>query len=227
MNIASHLAIATRRARGDRTFSQALDDVRRGSRDPAALATLVERWGNPFSADAEFLGEVIAQAENQDGLIVETGSGLTTVVLAAVAPHRALSLEGSRYWLAQAKVELARHKLQRSIRLKYSPVVAREGMTWYADRLPDVGPWHKASLIVCDGPPGHRGGRGALMPAMSSLMTPETVILFDDADRPAEQRMLAHWRDEYGASIVLSGSNQQYAVITGASAAGHSRVEEP
>ena len=80
-------------------------------RAPSVYSTLwtdaVFGWGNEkWSADEMYLAEVVRSAEKTNGSILECGSGLTTVLMSAVAARRGLhlhALEHNEGWHARVR----------------------------------------------------------------------------------------------------------------------------
>jgi hypothetical protein len=198
--------------------------MRRYLRDPeAALApgstvmpNLVYGWGNDFwSALEEYLKACVRGAMAADGPILECGSGLTSLVVGAVAQRTGntmWSLEHNPEWSRKVQERLTRYRID-AVRLLTAPLKDHPDFTWYdapVDRMPD-----RFALVVCDGPPGMtRGGRYGLAPVMGSRLKPGCVILLDDAGRQEERKIAGRWEAELGATSEILGDQKPYIRLT-------------
>jgi cobalt/nickel transport system ATP-binding protein len=196
---------------------EALRDLPPGAVPHAdTLRMMCEAWGNPtFQAGEEYLREIAVRAANADA-ILECGSGLTTILLAAVAGERGIpviSLEHNESW-ASLVSDVLDHAGLRGVTLVAGPLVDHDGFHWY--RVPEALP-ERISLVVCDGPPGSTyGGRYGLAPLMKSRFTADTIILVHDAEREDERRILRRWQDEFGfvtTDVVPEAGGREYAVV--------------
>lgn len=186
------------------TLPRALATCRRGGTlTPGQLGQLVYGWGNAsYSADTNFLEECLSRVGQGTGPILECGSGLSTLLLAAAAESRGrtlVALEHTPAWADRVQAELDRYGL-RSARVLKAPLVCSDGFDWY-DVAP-VDPQARFALVVCDGPPmATRGGRYGLLPIMRSRLTDDAVVLLDDAVRPEERAIAARWQTEFGGRL--------------------------
>jgi predicted O-methyltransferase YrrM len=175
-------------------------------------------------AGADFLlllaRQVLAQ---KPGLVVEFGSGVSSVVIA-----RCLQLNGHGRLLSfdhdEGFAELTRRRLQRAGLVAevhaapLRPGLAGYGGSWYGHgELPDA-----IDLLVIDGPQAWRQGqeesRGSAAPAAFARLAPGAVVLLDDAARPGEQRVAARWRAEF-PDISFAAAETQKGVLIGRRAA--------
>src|SRR5687767_11766863 len=172
---------------------------------PDILSELGHAWGDDgFRAVGGYLEEVARRAAHAQGPVLEIGSGLTTLMLAALVGRHDLSV-----WTLEHHPEFFRHteaKLKRcnltNVHLILAPLRDYGEFCWYdppLDALPrDFG------LVIADGPPGDvKGGRFGLLPVLRSYFAPEAVVLLDDAERPKERAVLQKWASEYGLSHQL------------------------
>jgi hypothetical protein len=182
------------------------------------LEALREGWGNvTWSADVPYLADVATRAAAADRPVLECGSGLTTLLLAALAARRGIPvwvLEHDPRWSRRVAGRLRR--LRRAglsaVSLRLAPLRPYEGFSWYAPPLEEMPT--RFGLVVCDGPPGDTpGGRYGLMPVMGERLA-GAVILLDDADRPGERKVLDRWAREHGAGIeTVRGEAGVHAVV--------------
>lgn len=198
--------------------------MKRFLKDPGActrpgspvLADLIYGWANQgWSALHEYLAGCIDHALTARGPILECGSGLSTLLLAAVAKKRGQpywALEHTSKWASKVQVTLAKYKLD-SVVLCAKPLKDYGDFCWYdvpLESMPD-----RFSLVVCDGPPvDTKGGRSGLVPVMRDRLKPGCVILLDDAGREHELAIAKRWEVELGAPFEIIGSVKPYLKMT-------------
>lgn len=192
--------------------------------DPAAcshpghrvLTDLIYGWGNEaWSAQDEYLAGCLQHALTARGPILECGSGLSTILVGAIATKRGRShwaLEHRPEWAAKVQRCLKRYRLDRVV-LCTDPLSDHGSYCWYDAPLaamPD-----SFSLVICDGPPaGTKGGRYGLVPIMQERLGPGCVILLDDAGRDEERAAARRWQAELGAGLQVRGSSKPYFEVT-------------
>lgn len=153
-----------------------------------------------WKADVGFLRHIVNEiARLRPAQVVELGAGASTLIAA-----RALALNGggrltsfdqhsgfvdaTRNWLAD-------HGLHADLR--HAPLSAESDAwpgSWYAlDGLPD-----QIDLLIIDGPPWsvHPLVRGAA-DSLFSRLSPNGVVLLDDAARPGERIVARRWRQRW------------------------------
>jgi hypothetical protein len=164
--------------------------------EPDLLAELVYGWGNSWSAQHEYLDAALKHVRETDGPILECGSGLSTLLMAAVAQQRGshiYSLEHEPKWAARVQRYLNKYRFT-SVTLAVAPLRSYGDFDWYS--LPSLQTIPgRISLVVCDGPPGAttRGGRYGLVPVMLEKLRPDCTILLDDGARQEELTIAARW----------------------------------
>jgi predicted O-methyltransferase YrrM len=177
---------------------------------------LIYGWGNEsWSAPDEYLTECIHHALTSRGPILECGSGLSTLLIGAIAKKRGQShwaLEHKPEWATKVKRYLNKFKLD-SVVLCANSLKDYGNFCWYdapLESMPD-----SFFLVVCDGPPADtKGGRYGLVPIMRERLKPGCIILLDDADREEELAIARRWQAEIGASLEILGSKNPYIEMT-------------
>ena len=176
------------------------------------IKRLIYGWGNEdWSALDEYLTACISHALEAKGAILECGSGLSTVLIGAVAqatrqPHWAF--EHNPEWAAKVDRCLREYRVN-STTLRVRPLKDYGDFSWY-DAASDAVP-AQFTLVICDGPPGTtKGGRYGLVPVMGDRLVGGCVILLDDADRDEERAIAKRWQAERGAEIHLGGHAKPY-----------------
>jgi hypothetical protein len=172
-------------------------------------------WENEkWSADELYLAEVVQSAETTKGSILECGSGLTTLLMSAVAARRGLqvhALEHNPTW--HARVQSALLELGGTTTTVHLAPLRNYGeYDWYDAPLEDMP--HDFSLVVCDGPPGStRGGRSGMLPTMRGRLAPKCTILLDDISRPAERELAIGWSRDSGTKPKMKTSKHGFARV--------------
>ena len=143
--------------------------------------------------------------------ILECGSGLSTILLGAMAQrsgNRVWCLEHNLDWSLKLRRALDRYSIG-SVEICLTEIIDYGSYSWYAQparEMPD-----DFALAVCDGPPGTtRGGRFGFLPVMASRCRPGCEILLDDANRLSEQEVLEKWARELGTSFAIEGEIKPY-----------------
>lgn len=147
-----------------------LTAVAKGRETIDDIIDMHDAWANPFAADPILLAGLAALARAAKGPILECGSGLSTLVMAAAnSAVRVVCLENSPVFAEHLRQEAARYSLA-NIDILCAPL--KDG--WY-----DVGtlPEEDWALAVIDGPPRKDGNR---LEAMTRLALSRTVIVADD-----------------------------------------------
>jgi predicted O-methyltransferase YrrM len=184
----------------------------REATDPQLLNELVRGWGNSWSAQHEFLEASLRETRATDGNILECGSGLSTVLIGAVAQARGLrvwSLEHEPKWADRVRQTLRKYRIH-SVTVCMAPVRSYGDFDWYAQTSLQSLPG-KISLVICDGPPGAtRGGRYGLVPVMLDKLRADCTILLDDGARDEERSIAARWSRLLKANPEFIGSEKPF-----------------
>jgi hypothetical protein len=193
-----------------RRFLQGPDDA---SLD--LLHRLVHGWNNPWSAQEEYIQAFLRAAQRADGPILECGSGLSTILLGALAQrtgNRLWCLEHDLDWSLKLRRSLDRYAID-SVEICLTEIVDYGAYSWYApplSRLPN-----DFALAVCDGPPGSTpGGRYGLLPVLGTHCRPGCEVLLDDANRLSEQEVLERWARELGTTFAIEGDVKPFGHLT-------------
>jgi hypothetical protein len=191
--------------------------------DPRFLRQLRWAWANPNSAAVEYLVAVADAAATAPGTVLECGSGLSTVVVGAIAQrtgNRVVSLENSTWWARHVHWCLKVAQAE-TVDYRVRPLRSYRDFDWY-----DLGtPVEHITLVICDGPvASSRGGRFGLLPVCAEYLTPNARILLDDFERPSERLVVRRWADEFGWSIEREDRTTKgsFCSVTRRGAAGYS-----
>jgi hypothetical protein len=180
--------------------------------DSRVLADLVFGWGNPWSAQLEFLISSLEHVRDAKGPVLECGSGLSTLLIGVVAQARGVqvvSLEHDPTYAARVRDFLDKYDI-RSVQLHVAPLKSYGDFDWYD--LPNLDAIRdKFAVVICDGPPGKtRGGRYGLVPVMLEKLKQDCTILLDDGARPEEQAIAGRWKSMLSASEEIVGQEKPF-----------------
>lgn len=182
--------------------------------DNPLLADLIYGWGNEaWSTREEYLAACISHALKAEGSILECGSGLTSLLIAAIAQK-----QGQDYWVLEHQLKwgnkfqeyLNEYKLNSKI--VTNPLKDYGKFCWYT--VPLLSMPDDIALIVCDGPPRRtKGGRYGLAPIMKEKLKPDCTILLDDAYRRDELQIAIRWAEELDASFITAGLAKPFIIM--------------
>ncbi len=187
-------------------FDAAMKRLVSGDDSAEVFHDLVEFYGNPFTVPGEFLASAYHLAKRYEH-VLETGSGLTTLVMATVAD--VVSLEHDILYGNQTKSLLAEYGLQDKALVHNCPLKHyADGNIWYdidKDLIVNY------PLVVCDGPP-RKYGRSGLF-ASGPIDLTESVILMDDTYDPQQSQLIESF-DKDAREIISYGKERRFTIST-------------
>lgn len=153
--------------------------------------------------------------EKKPALIVECGSGVSTVVLAKAAATyggRVVSLDHDPAYCLATQSELQRQGLSADVRL--APLVHTDQGPWYD--LGAVGDLSDIELLFVDGPPAATGpqARFPALPLLVQRCAPTLTVVLDDTARPDEHEIGERWAASYGLTATQIGLEKGALVLT-------------
>lgn len=144
----------------------------------------------------EIIGGLIDQ--HQPRLMLEVGSGRSTIVLAArmAGVGRLVSLEHQERFVDQGQEYLSLNELAGEVRhapIDHFQLPDGENVLWYAR-----GAWedlHSIDLLLVDGPIGATApqARYPALPLLQDRLAPGAVVILDDSHRRTEKQILVRW----------------------------------
>ncbi|PZF81756.1 class I SAM-dependent methyltransferase [Jiangella anatolica] len=147
-----------------------------------------------------------------DALIVECGSGSSTVWLALACQRRGtgrvVALEHHDLYAARTREALARLGLDGVAEVRSAPLepvtVQGEKHDWYA--APSWADLRGIDLLFVDGPPGKVGPRSRFpaLPLLAPALADGAIVALDDAQRPDEADVAADWLSTGADGIQLA-----------------------
>ena len=143
--------------------------------------------------------------EQRPQLVVELGSGASTVVIAAAlrdagSSGRLVSLDHDPVWADRTRSFLTENDLGSVVDLRIAPLVdvtvGGDTRRWYdPDQLPDG----TVDLLIVDGPPKDTGelARYPAVPVLADQLRPGSIVVLDDYDRADERAIVERWLTEH------------------------------
>ena len=179
------------------------------------LPTEMTKW--PISPDLAMLLINLIESNTYD-LVIEFGSGISTIVIAKALLHKAfkdhntiakfVSFEHNKDYYEKTLSQLKNNDLDQTVELKLTPLApftATDNNTYsyYDCQFILKKLWQKFEgshiLVFVDGPPGSTG-KNSRYPALSHMLPYSDAVkidmLLDDTIRSDEQEIVKCWQDE-------------------------------
>lgn len=127
--------------------------------------------------------------EHRPNLIVEAGSGRSTVILAdmlaRIGAGRIVSLEHQPDFALATRNWLAENSLEEFAEVRYAPI---DGLWYDPAATRDL---EQIDMLLVDGPPGHLSdhARAPALPLLRGQLAPGAVVVLDDTHRQQEQEI--------------------------------------
>jgi hypothetical protein len=184
------------------TLRHVVQRVRDGDTDPTMYSEARRFLANPFSATEDTIALAVAVARKANGPILEIGSGLTTILMAAAAPdHTVYCIEHDPGWAAQLN-QLAQGSETFNIAICLQPINSDppRDQPWYdlsdpefADTIPMM-----FALALVDGPPRYLASR---MPFYEHFGEDCETIVVDDMDDPGYREAVKGWAKAHDRKV--------------------------
>ena len=189
------LAAHIRRLSGT-AFAHLIPRIRAGVENEGDYNEIFKACGNPYAADAGVLALLVGIARKCRGPIIETGSGLSSVLLGAVSDSQVYALEHVTSYAAST-VAMCEEAGVSNVGVCMAPMKDN----WYdldAFDLPA-----KFALGFCDGPPRMFGTR---MRFFDHIAPRCSAIIVDDVKTDTNHlRQVQAWADANGRTLQLLG----------------------
>jgi len=168
-----------------------LEAIKTKSETYALIADALQEWGNiPYSGDADVYATIIQMAREANGPILESGTGLSTLLMATANPnHLVTSYDNDIEWYQRTKTLLEGFGVT-NVDLKCAPLKDHGTFAWYDADLGDS----RYAMFFCDGPP--RYNKGQRMGSQLWIPRAEKVV-FHDADDAYVKAILDRWCSPY------------------------------
>lgn len=193
--IRDSLAAHIRRLSGT-SLAHLLPRFRTGTETEHDYNEVFRAVGNTYAADPGVLALLIGIARKCRGPIIETGSGLSSVMMAAVSDSQVYSLEHAEQYAA-ATLALAQDAGVENVGICYAPM--RDD--WYDLERFDLPA--KFALGFCDGPPRKFGTRRRFFDELAPRCS---AIVVDDVKADMGYlREVAEWAEANGRTFEIHG----------------------
>lgn len=166
-------------------------EISEGAENVRTCPDMVAEWGNKHSADATLLEAAVKLARVQKRPILEFGSGLTTLAMAAATDQVITSLEHDDKWLELSMNAALTCGLQ-NIDFVRSPL--KDG---FYNVIPDED-W---GLILMDGPPRDDSNRDLFYDHDWG----DAVVIMDDLDDLNTIKTFLEWSERNGRKAEITG----------------------
>lgn len=180
---------ASMRRKDGTTLLHMADRLRCGDFNPQIFAEARKELNNPYGALEDVLTLCAVMGRQAQGPIIEAGTGLTSLVLAASTTHKVYSLEHDAEWYAKV-MDMARKACITNLDVRLVPI--KDG--WY--QVPDDLP-QSFALGLNDGPPRQIGSRMGFFERFGQVKN----IICDDADDLGYGNALTEWANANGRRI--------------------------
>jgi len=139
--------------------------------------------------------------KEKPNLILELGSGLSTVIIAMILKKighgKLVSVEHDKKYLDKTREYLEIHGLSQLVKLIHAPLkeihVGGRKFLWYTpESFKSV---RDIDMLIVDGPPGNtcKLARFPAMPVLYEKLSKNAIVVIDDMVRKDEQEMLKKW----------------------------------
>ena len=122
-------------------------------------------------------------------LVVELGSGVSTLVVAKAGAKKVISIDHSGEFADKTREILKEHKV-RGVEIRVAQLKAHiSGVDWYDTAV--IKDLKRIDLLIVDGPPGSKNPE-ARMPARAEFiakLSPRAIIVIDDVNREGERKL--------------------------------------
>jgi predicted O-methyltransferase YrrM len=133
------------------------------------------------------ISEVIKKV--RPALVVELGSGVSTLVVAKSGARKIVSIDNSDVWGAKTVALLKEHKV-RGVDVRIAPLRPyANGSDWYD--VAAIRELKKIDVLIIDGPPGSKNPE-ARYPALQQFkdkLSPMAIVIIDDVHRDGERKL--------------------------------------
>ena len=130
--------------------------------------------------------------KHQPKLVVELGSGASTIILSRAGAVEIVAIEHDLEYLKNTQELLAEHRVG-NVKLIHAPLIQKEileeSFMWYdSSKLQDL---KEIDFLFIDGPPGSKddAARFPALPVLGSKLSKNAVVVIDDTKRSGEKAL--------------------------------------
>ena len=122
-------------------------------------------------------------------LVVELGSGVSTLVVAKSGAKKIISFDGDAEYAAQTEKLIKQHGV-RGVEVRLAPLAPfRGGANWYdPSKFKDL---KNIDLLIVDGPQGgdNADARYPALEVLLNKLSPRAIVVLDDVNRAGERKL--------------------------------------
>jgi len=159
-----------------------------------------------WAVSADFLAQLVSTIRAREpDLIVEVGSGVSTVVAAycleKIGKGQIISIDHDKQFAELTRKHLEQHNLSQRAVVLFAPLktseIKEQEWLWYdISGLTVPSP---IDMLIVDGPPGYTQqlARYPALPFLYNRLNRDAVVLMDDGARPDEKKIVEIWEKEF------------------------------
>jgi predicted O-methyltransferase YrrM len=159
--------------------------------------------------------------EKKPRLIVELGSGVSTVLIGYVLDEqgggRLVSFDDNESYWRETERDIRSHGLGDVVEVRLAPLkeVSFRGQTWLWYDPGAFSDLRDIDLLIIDGPPGgyQELSRYPALPVLFDSLTEGALVILDDSKRPDERKILDLWASEFPSCVLESVDTLNGAAI--------------
>lgn len=190
--------------RKDVAIPEGLQAIRENRAGAETFLELYNVWDNIWAASPELLYTATVIARKAKGPILDCGSGLSSLCIAAATDELVIAVEQSPVWASRIE-GLARENGLKNLKVHYSDLKDYGEHTWYANVPKD-----DYALTICDGPSGDQN-RAGLFRLMSECL--KGAVLIDDIVRRWSRAMAERFCSDTGRRLEIIDCSKPFGLI--------------
>jgi len=160
---------------------------------------------SPFGSASNPISENCPVAKEEPLLVVELGSGSSTIVsgyaLKKNEKGRIISFDHLEEYADRTREMVLFHSLNGYCDVLHTPLTTCQlkGTSWKWYNLESFSPVDPIDMVIVDGPPARlqRLSRYPALPLLSNWLSDEAIIVVDDGARKDERIVVEQWMEQY------------------------------
>ncbi|GJM35741.1 MAG: hypothetical protein DHS20C18_47420 [Saprospiraceae bacterium] len=160
-----------------------------------------------IAGSPDFLKVVVEYCQlKQPKVIVEASSGVSTMIISELLMHKGsdaehLALEHEKFYADQSRDRVKNP----GSKVLHAPLKSYtiNGQSWQWYDISALDHLSQIDLLVIDGPPEpiQHLARYPAIPLLWDKLSPNALIIADDADRASERQTIKKWEEEFGLKV--------------------------
>lgn len=186
-------------------FDDNIERLKQG--DSSVIHDLRRGYANEFSAEEDLLHACYEVAKEAQGPILETGTGLSTLIMACANPNVEIHcLEHDPVFASHTQHFVDGFGLD-NVTIHFGHLRDYGEWKWYdKDLIPEL----DYAMVLCDGPPICLARRGALYVFCGDMIRNAHILMDDANDRYVLD--LRTYAEEIGRKVHILGQSRRFAV---------------